>query len=309
MTTRQHSRIAWLPLAAAALIAACSPSPQPARTGTGNPHASHAPDEAAPREYRFTGQVVALLPASKQVRIAHEAIPGYMDAMTMPFTVRDMKDVEGLAPGDLIEARLHVTSAGEWMDEVRKTGSRPLPRELTEAPAPPVDLIDPGDTVVAPAFTSTSGTPWTLDSLRGKAVALTFSYTRCPPADACASVERRFLDAQARALASPALKGRVHFVTVSFDAPHDTPAVLKAHGERVGADPSAWTFVTAPAADVEAFGARLGLTVMREPGVAGAITHNVRTAILTPVGTLSTLLRGSEWSAADLLQALEAARQ
>ena len=123
-------------------------------------------------------------------------------------------------------------------------------------------------------------------------------------------MDRRFLDAQARVLASPAMKGRVHFVTVSFDAPHDTPAVLAAHAARLGADRAAWTFVTAPPADVEAFGARLGLTVMRESDApAAGITHNLRTAILTPAGTLSSILRGNAWSTDDLLRALEAARQ
>ena len=112
----------------------------------------------------MTGQVVALIPANRQVRLAHDDVPGYMDKMTMPFTVRDVKDLEGLAPGDLIEVRLHVTPTGEWIDQVTKTGSRPLPGELTDAPPPPVDLLDPGDLVDAPRFVSQDGTPWTLES-------------------------------------------------------------------------------------------------------------------------------------------------
>ncbi len=257
----------------------------------------------------MTGQVVALMPATNQVRVAHDDVPGYMDKMTMPFTVRDVKELEGLAPGDLVEARLHVTASGEWIDGVKKTGSRPLPKELTDAPPPPVDLLDPGDLVIAPRLVSQDDVPWTLDQLRGQAVAITFTYTRCPTTDDCSLMDRRFLEAQARVLASPALRGRVHFVTVSFDARHDTPAVLAAHAARLGADRAAWTFVTASPADAEAFGARLGLTVMRESDASATITHNLRTAVLTPAGTLSAILRGSEWSTDDLLRALEVARQ
>lgn len=256
----------------------------------------------------MTGQVIALVPGAKQIRIAHDEVPGYMAPMAMPFAVRDLKEVEGLAPGDLVEVRLHVTATEEWIDQVRKTGSRPLPAAATDPPPPPTALLEPGQQVEAPRFTSQDGTPWTLDSLHGQVVALTFTYTRCPLPDYCPLMDRRFREAQARVFASPALKGHVQLVTVSFDAPHDTPEVLRAHATRLGADRTTWTFVTAPTADVDAFGARLGLTVMRESSDPAGITHNLRTAILTPAGTLSSILRGNTWSADDLVRAIEAAR-
>jgi protein SCO1/2 len=255
----------------------------------------------------MTGQVVALVPGAKQVRIAHDEVPGYMEKMTMPFAVRDLAELEGLAPGDLVEVRLHVTATEEWIDQVRKTGHRALAKELTDAPPPPLDLFDPGDAVDAPRFTSQDGVPFTLESLRGKVVAVTFTYTRCPLPDYCPLMDRRFREAQDRVLASSTLRGRVHFVTLSFDAPHDTPAVLAAHAARVGARRDVWTFATAPTADVDAFGGRLGLTVMRESDAPAGITHNLRTAVITPAGTLSTILRGNDWTTDALVAALEGA--
>lgn len=257
----------------------------------------------------MTGQVVALVPGARQIRIAHDDVPGYMAPMTMPFAVRDLAEIEGLAPGDLVEVRLHVTDTEEWIDQVRKTGARPLPPELANPPAPPLDLLDVGDVVEAPRFTSQTGAPFTLESLRGSVVALTFTYTRCPLPDYCPLMDRRFREAQQRVKASPALNGHVRFVTVSFDAAHDTPAVLAAHAARVGADPATWTFVTAAEADVDAFGSRLGLTVMRESDTPAGITHNLRTAVINADGTLSSLLRGNTWSADDLVRALETARR
>lgn len=79
----------------------------------------------------MTGQVVALVPGAKQVRIAHDEVPGYMEKMTMPFAVRDLAELEGLALGDLVEVRLHVTATEERIDQVRKTGHRALAKELT----------------------------------------------------------------------------------------------------------------------------------------------------------------------------------
>lgn len=255
----------------------------------------------------MTGQVVAVVPGARQIRIAHDEVPGYMEKMNMLFAVRDPKEIEGLTPGDLVDVRLNVTTTEEWIDRVEKTGSRPLPKELTDAPPPPMDLFDPGDLVDGPVFTSQDDRPFRLDSVRGKVVAITFTYTRCPLPDYCPLMDRHFKAAQDRVNASSTLKGAVHFVTVSFDAPHDTPAVLAAHATQVGADRAAWTFVTAPTADVDAFGGRLGLTVMRD--TPAGITHNLRTAILTPAGTLSTILRGNGWTADDLVRAIEAARQ
>ena len=41
----------------------------------------------------------------KEATIKHEEIKGFMPAMTMPYKVRDAKEFEGLAPGDLSTRR------------------------------------------------------------------------------------------------------------------------------------------------------------------------------------------------------------
>ncbi len=56
--------------------------------------------------------------------IAHETIPGYMDAMTMPFNVKTPAELNGLQPGDKITFRLSVTETEDWIDEIKKTGER-----------------------------------------------------------------------------------------------------------------------------------------------------------------------------------------
>ena len=62
--------------------------------------------------------------AGQQAVIAHEAIPGYMAGMTMPFNVKDPAEVSGLQPGDRITFRLSVTETDAWIDEIKKTGER-----------------------------------------------------------------------------------------------------------------------------------------------------------------------------------------
>jgi protein SCO1/2 len=56
--------------------------------------------------HQVKGQVVALDPSLKRVTIAHEDIPGYMKAMTMPFAVRDSSLLRGVEVGDSVLAVL-----------------------------------------------------------------------------------------------------------------------------------------------------------------------------------------------------------
>src|ERR1051325_393854 len=54
--------------------------------------------------------------------IAHETIPGYMEAMAMEFDVRDSELPNGLEPGDRVAFRLSVTETGSWIDRVHRIG-------------------------------------------------------------------------------------------------------------------------------------------------------------------------------------------
>jgi Cu/Ag efflux protein CusF len=48
------------------------------------------------------GQVVAVVPGSSQLVVDHGAIKGFMDAMTMGYTVNPPSLLEGLQAGDRI---------------------------------------------------------------------------------------------------------------------------------------------------------------------------------------------------------------
>ena len=49
-----------------------------------------------------------------------------MPAMTMPYKVKDAKLLDGIAPGDLINATLTVTENDAFLTEVKKVGQAPL---------------------------------------------------------------------------------------------------------------------------------------------------------------------------------------
>jgi len=98
---------------------------------------------------------------------------------------------------------------------------------------------------LAPGFalTDQDGQSLTNEDLRGQIVLYSFTYTRCQ-SSACDYVIQTMQEVQNH-LDELDLGGvPVTLVTISFDPEHDTPEVLRAYAESVGADPTRWRFVT-----------------------------------------------------------------
>src|SRR5215470_7179418 len=76
-----------------------------------------APTEAAKR-YHLKGKVVSIDKQAKMANIDSEAIPGFMDAMTMPYTVKPESELEQLKPGDAITANVVVQDESAWLEKV-----------------------------------------------------------------------------------------------------------------------------------------------------------------------------------------------
>ena len=70
--------------------------------------------------YTLEGVVLSRDAAGNTLRVDHKAIPGYMEAMAMDYTVRGA-DVKSLPPDQShIEAKLHVAGDAYWITDVRK---------------------------------------------------------------------------------------------------------------------------------------------------------------------------------------------
>lgn len=54
------------------------------------------------------GRIISVDKLGKQLLIDHAAIPGFMEAMTMPYSVADKAMLEQVKPGDEIKADLSV---------------------------------------------------------------------------------------------------------------------------------------------------------------------------------------------------------
>lgn len=148
----------------------------------------------------------------------------------------------------------------------------------TSAPAPPAKhpLLDY-------PFTNELGQPVTLGQLRGKALVLTFIFTRCPNPDYCPRLSKNFQEAADKLRATPGAPTNWHFLSVTFDPEYDTPPVLRAYAKRYNYDPAHWSFLTG-APDKIAELARLNDVNFDREG--GFYNHNFRTLIIDPAGAL-----------------------
>lgn len=257
------------------------------------------------REYELRGQILAVDAARREITIKHEDITGFMPGMTMPFKVRDAALLEGRVAGDLVRATLVVENSEGYLKAIDRIGHAPL----TELPParPEVDALHKGDEIPDVALVDETGATRQMRDWRGRTLAVTFVYTRCPLPDFCPRMDRQFADVQQLVMDDPALGGRVQLLSISFDPEYDTPAVLATHAKKVGADPAAWNFLTGEQADVESFAALLGVSVMREGSDPGSVVHNLRTAVIDANGRLVKVMNGMQWTPSELVIELRGA--
>jgi protein SCO1/2 len=188
--------------------------------------------------------------------------------------------------------------------EIKRTGHAPLPEG---GPTPRVmDVMQPGDVVPDVPLTDQSAKTVRFSDWRGQVLAVTFVYTRCPLPDFCPRMDRNFSSVRRSLDADPALRDRVHLVSVSFDPERDTPAVLRAHANTLGADPRSWSYVTGTPDAIATLASRFGVSTIRESDPASTITHNLRTAIVDGAGRLVSVRSGNDWTPEALLQDIRA---
>lgn len=254
------------------------------------------------REYPLQGQVLSVNADRTQANIKHDEIPGFMDAMTMLYHVRDSRQLEGLRPGDLITSTLVVVSNGAYLTDVRRVGAAPLAPEDAEATraALEVDFLRPGQEVPLTPFVDQDGQTRDFTSFRGATTILTFIYTRCPMPHFCPLMDHHFATIQAQTESDPELQD-LTLVSVSIDPLVDTPSVLKQHAEVLGADPTRWTFLTGERDKIDQFARRFGVTIIRESDAPIDIAHSLRTAVIDAKGNLIRLYTGNEWTPDELL--------
>lgn len=277
--------------------------------GTGTVSVSEVSAQAG--VYAVTGVVRELRDGGSNVLIRHETIPGFMMAMTMPFTVRDPREVARVQPGDKVTFRLLVADDESWIDSVKRVGEAEATPAFTYEQSRVVRDVEPleiGQVMPDYGFTNEFGAPVKLSDYRGKVVGMTFIFTRCPLPDFCPRMLKNFNAVAEQLGARTGGPTNWHLVTMTIDPAFDTPGVLRTHAERYNYDPKRWTFLTGALIDIDAITEQVGLVFRRQTPEA-LPDHNLRTLLIDPEGRLQKIIVGNTWKpdafVADLLTVAE----
>ncbi len=276
-------------------------------------HSTPEPDTSAAssfKTYKLRGKVVATTPSTGEVTLDHDAIPGFMDAMTMPYKLKDPNILPELHPGDMITADLLVpqtTDGDTLLDHIVVIGqARPdyKPKVSYHVPAP-------GDAVPDFELRNQDGRTIHLYRFRGQNLLITFIYTRCPLPNFCPRVTRNFADINRQLASNPAAYGKTHLLCVSFDPDNDTPGRLRAYGAGyIGSDAkdafSHWDFAVPDKVELAKMAQYfdVGMTTATD----GSITHTLSTTLVGPDGKVVKFYPGNEWTVAQVLSDLNHAK-
>jgi Cu/Ag efflux protein CusF len=79
------------------------------------------------KRYHLKGKVVSIDKPAKMVNVDAEAIPDFMGAMTMPYTVKPEGELDKLSPGDAITADVVAQDDKYWLENITVTGHSAAP--------------------------------------------------------------------------------------------------------------------------------------------------------------------------------------
>ena len=257
------------------------------------------------KRYDLKGKVVMVEKEKHLVTIEHENVEGLMPAMTMPFTVPNRADLDFLAPEDQVSATLVVDGSQSWLENLFVT--RISADSSGASGAPPPTEAQPGDEVPNFTLVNQDGKQIRLQNYRGKALLLTFIYTRCPLPEYCTLMSNNFAQIDRQLQQDPAVYARTHLLSISIDPQFDTPQVLRsygaAHTERYEHETFLhWEFASGDQVkDVAQF---FGLRYFDEND---QIIHGLKTVIIKPDGTVAKVYTGNEWKPEDVANELKRA--
>ncbi len=249
-------------------------------------------------EFDLTGTVVSVNRDLGQVTLEHEEIPGYMDAMTMPFNVREDWALSALSPGQRVEATLVVLQDRSWIENIRISGS-----ESTGETGETLLLPQPGDVVPDFGLLNQDDRRIHLHQYRGRPLVLTFIYTRCPLPDYCPLTSGNFAAIHHAVKSLPQSDKTPYLLTISFDTDFDTPSVLREYAARymrpVRFDQ--WAFATGSPEEIREIAGYFGLVYKKE---SDQIVHSLVTALIDADGALIRLYQGNQWRPDDVMKDL-----
>ena len=263
--------------------------------------------QAGAAQYPVSGLVLRVDQSTRTMVVSCQAIPGFMDAMAMLFSVRDAKEFEGLAPGTMVDFTLIVEKESSHAENVHIRHFESQAQEPLQAQRLALlqKILQPHASAATPLQIGQQVPDFTLiDQKRrkvslhqfvGKIVVLNFVYTRCPLPDFCYRFSNNFGRLQKRF--AERMGKDIVLLTVTFDPVHDQPEILAKYAKTWKADPDNWRFLTGSVEDVQRICGWFGVEYWPDEAL---LTHTQHTAILDGEGKLAANLEGNQFTAEQL---------
>ena len=291
VSSRPRSPLLMVAVSFLLLLSACKPG--------GSTGQAASTEAANTKRHPLTGEIVKADPERSTLLVKHDAIPGFMAAMTMEFSA-NAGDVANAHEGQRIRAELVERDDGEFALEkiwpvdpvadaqvgtasgaLRQDTSirgRRAYREVGEN-LPDFALYDQTGKVVSPA------------RFRGKQIMINFIYTRCPIPTMCPLSTANMTAAQRKA--KEAGISDVEFISITLDPEYDTPGVLLTYAKERGIDTTNFSFLTGPESAIKDLLTQFGVIADFDGSI---LKHTVSTLLINAQGKIIWRADGSQWS-------------
>jgi protein SCO1/2 len=259
------------------------------------------------QKYPVRGLLLQVDLKNQSIVVSQESIPGYMEAMRMPYHIASTGDLDRLRAGSVIQFTLTVDGDQSSVSGIRVLAFDSVDREPLEARSlslvarvlggktKAAEAINIGQHVPDFTLVDQTGMRVSLSEFAGKVVAVTFVYTRCPLPDYCLRLSNNFGRLQKRFV------GRIGtdlvLLSITFDPAHDSPEVLANYGEIWKADPKGWHLLTGSDDEVKRVSNLFGSNFWPDEGT---VTHSLHTFVIDRKGQLAANIEGNRFTSDQL---------
>ena len=254
------------------------------------------------KAFQMRGRIVATDQAGGKITVAHGAIAGYMEAMTMAYKVVQPETISELHVGDVITARVLVDydAAGPLnarLDQIVVVGQA----KPDTVPKVQYHVPTPGEAVPDFHLVNQSGKTIHLGQFKGRVVLVTFIYTRCPVADFCPKMSSNFAEIDKDLAKDKGAYGKTHLLSVSFDPKYDTPAVLRSYGgahtgKFTKEDFAHWDFAAPSVGDLDKLEQYFNVGVTTgDANDPSSVMHSLSTVLVGKDGKVIAWYPSNEW--------------
>lgn len=261
---------------------------------------------SAAQPHTVQGMLLNIDPATRSITVSCEPIPGYMEAMVMPFVVRDPRALKTMQPGSNLRFTMIEKGHTDFAERIEVIAPTNFESEPTEAArltflhraldtSAAARVVEVGQPVPDFILTDPLEKVTDLAQFKGKVIALTFAYARCPNPTYCFRLSNNLWRLSRRFRARTG--NDLILLTIVIDPDNDRGKALARYADTWKADPNAWHFLTGPLADVRQIATLFGMNFW---GDEGFLTHTFHTVVIDREGRLAANLEGNQFNADQL---------